>query len=67
MIEVKYSDLKVGDVIVGDYSNATYTVTDISDEPIKSIIVITAPKPLNAEPNGAFGFSETITEYPDTL
>lgn len=60
-------ELKVGDVVVGDLSNATYTIRTISDEPIKTVIVITAPEPLNSLPNTAFGFSETITEYPDTL
>ncbi len=59
--------LEVGDVVVGDFSNATYTIETISDEPIKTVIVITAPDPLNTLPNNAFGFSETITEYPDTL
>ena len=59
--------LEVGDVVVGDLSNATYTIETVSDEPIKTVIVITAPDPLNTLPNTAFGFSETITEYPDTL
>ena len=59
--------LKTGDILVGDLSNATYTIDTVSDERIKSMIVITTPQPANAVANGAFGFPETITEYPDTL
>ena len=67
VIESLNKPLETGDVIVGDYSNATYTVNTVSEEPIKTVIIITAPEPLNALPNSVFGFSETITEYPDTL
>lgn len=59
--------LDVGDVIRGDYSRAKYTVTALDRNPVKSIIVLTQPDPQNAEPDDEFGFSETITEWPDTL
>lgn len=67
VVEGLNKPLEAGDVVVGDYSNATYTVSTVSDEPIKTVIVITTPDPINALPNSAFGFSESITEYPDTL
>ena len=59
--------IQVGDVIVGDVSNATYTVSALEKSPVKALQVVTTPNPENATPNNAFGFSETYTEYPNTL
>jgi hypothetical protein len=59
--------LDVGDVITGDYSRAKYTVTALDQNPVKSLVVLTQAEPANAEPDDEFGFSETLTEWPDTL
>ena len=59
--------LDVGDVIIGDYSRAKYTVTELDRNPVKSLVVLTQTDPANAEPDDEFGFSESLTEWPDTL
>ena len=57
--------LKAGDVIKGDYTNATYTISTIDNSPIKSTLVITVPAPITANVDDEFGFSETIYEAPN--
>jgi hypothetical protein len=59
--------LSANDVLVGDRSNATYTITSIDTNPLKSILVVTTPNPNNAEPDDEFGFSETVVNFPNTL
>jgi len=53
--------LAVGDVVRGDFTGATYTIKTADQTPLKSTTITTRPKPLNAEPDDEFGFSETIT------
>ena len=53
--------LAVGDVVRGDFTGATYTIKTADKTPLKSTTITTRPKPLNAEPDDEFGFSETIT------
>jgi hypothetical protein len=59
--------LNVGDVLVGDKSNATYTIVSIDTNPLKSILVVTTPNPITAMPDDEFGFSETIINFPNTI
>jgi hypothetical protein len=59
--------LEEDDVIVGDYSNATYTINTVDLNPLKTVAVITVPDPVSANSDEDFGFSETITEFPSTL
>lgn len=59
--------LEENDVIVGDYSNANYTINTVDLNPIKTVAVVTTTDPINAQANGYFGFNETITEFPSTL
>ena len=59
--------LNVGDVLVGDKSNANYTITSIDTNPLRSILVVTTPNPIGAEPDDEFGFSETVVNFPNTL
>lgn len=54
-------------VIVGDYSGAIYTIDMVDLTPIKAVAIVTTPDPIDATPDDAFGFNETITEWPDTL
>ena len=53
--------LAVGDVVRGDFTGATYTIKTADKTPLKSTTITTRPKPLTAEPDDEFGFSETIT------
>jgi hypothetical protein len=57
--------LKAGDTIVGDYTNATYTISTLENTPIKTTLVITVPDPITANSDDEFGFSETIYEAPN--
>jgi hypothetical protein len=59
--------LNVGDKVKGDYTNANYTITRLQKGPAKVISISTQADPINSEPDDEFGFSETITEWPDTL
>ena len=59
--------LEANDIVTGDISNATYTVTSTETEAYKATAIVTEPDPIDAEVDDEFGFSETITRYPDTL
>jgi hypothetical protein len=56
--------LEVGDVVRGDFTGATFTIKTADKSPLVSTIINTRPKPLNAEPDDEFGFSETRTDGP---
>lgn len=55
--------LRVGDVIIGEYSNARHEVLYIDRTPQKIVNIYIQSDPLGADPDGDYGFSETITEY----
>ncbi len=55
--------IEPGDTIVGDYSNASYTVLAVSNAPYKVVRMITKPDPEDAGPDDEYGFSEEIIEY----
>lgn len=59
--------LDENDVIVGDYSNAYYTINTVDLNPVRSVAVITTSDPVTANAADNFGFMETITEFPSTL
>ena len=56
--------LQVGDVVRGDFTGATFTIETTDKSPLVETTINTKPKPLNAEPDDEFGFSETITDGP---
>jgi hypothetical protein len=56
--------LEVGDVVRGDFTGATFTIKTADKSPLVSSIINTRPKPLAAEPDDEFGFSETKTDGP---
>ena len=66
---MSYNSVLIGNIFLdkGDYSKAKYTVTALDRDPVKSLIVLTQTDPQDAEPDDEFGFSETITDWPDTL
>ncbi len=60
-------NLEAGDIVKGDTSGAYYTISSVDTSPVKSLLIITSPDPITAEPDDEFCLSETITEFPDTL
>ena len=56
--------LEVGNVVRGDFSGATYTISTTDKTPLVLQTITTRPNPINAEPDDEFGFSETITDGP---
>ena len=58
--------LEVGDVVRGDFTGATFTIKTADKTPLLLTKINTRPKPLNADPDDEFGFSETITDGPAT-
>ena len=58
--------LEVGDVVRGDFTGATFTISTTDKTPLKLKTITTTPKPANAEPDDEFGFSETTTDGPAT-
>ena len=58
--------LEVGDVVRGDFTGATFTIKTTDKSPLVETTINTKPKPLNAEPDDEFGFSETRTDGPAT-
>lgn len=59
--------IQEGYVLTGDYSGAKYSVSTLELNPVKAVEVVTEPDPINALPNSNYGYTETITEWPDTL
>jgi hypothetical protein len=58
--------LQVGDVVRGDFTGATFTIETTDKSPLVETTINTKPKPLTAEPDDEFGFSETRTDGPAT-
>ena len=58
--------LEVGDVVRGDFTGATFTIQTTDKSPLVETTINTKPKPLTAEPDDEFGFSETRTDGPAT-
>lgn len=56
---------KPGMHVVGDYSNASYNISalSVSTGNTKMASITTIQKPLSANADSAYGFSDTITEY----
>lgn len=59
--------LKPNDIILGAESGAKYTVLSVDKTPQKVATVVAQVDPLGSLPDDEYGFSETITEWPDTL
>jgi hypothetical protein len=59
--------LKANDVVVGDYTNAHYTVSSVDVSPLKAVTITTEPVPQNSSPDDEFGFAETITDWPNNI
>ena len=57
--------LEVGDKVVGDLSNASFTISTLESTPLRQVKVLTTPLPNTADPDDAFGFNETVTYWPN--
>lgn len=57
--------LAVGDKVVGDISNASFTISTLETTPLQQTKIVTIPDPSNANPDDEFGFAETITTWPN--
>ena len=58
---------KVNNTIRALSTNATYTIESFDVSPLKLASIVTEPDPLTAEPTDDFGYTQTITEFPDTV
>lgn len=59
--------IEENNIVVGDYSNATYTVDTVDLNPVKAVSIVVEPDPVSANVDDDYGFTTTITEFPDTL
>lgn len=59
--------LQEDDIVTGDYSNAIYTIDMVDLTPLKTVEIIVRPDPITANANDDYGYTTTITEWPDTL
>lgn len=59
--------LKANDIVIGDYTNATYNVSSVTISPVKAVAIVTKSDPETSNVDDEFGFAETITEWPNTL
>lgn len=59
--------LTANDVVIGDFTNAKYKVTEVDVSPLKAVEIVTRSVPQDSDPDDQFGFSDTITEWPNTL
>ncbi len=57
--------VKEGDVIIGDETNSSWTVDNLNGTYVKLYTSQTVQSPLTAAANDDYGFTTTITEFPD--
>ena len=56
---------KVNNVVKGVSSNASYTIDSFDATPLKLAKIVIEPDPLTAQPTDDFGYTTTITEFPN--
>jgi hypothetical protein len=52
-------------IIRGSSTNAAYTVVSFDASPLKLVNINIVPNPIDAEPGDDYGYTTTITEWPD--
>jgi hypothetical protein len=67
IIDSLSSPLSANDVVIGDMSNAEYTVSTLDYTKTKVATVIVRPDPATANADSDYGFEEIFNEWPDTL
>lgn len=65
IVEELNASLQENDVVSGDYSNANYTIDTLDYNPVKTVTITTRPDPVSANVNDDFGFTETMTYWPE--
>ena len=58
---------QTGEEIKGVDSNGVYQVSTFDVSPLKLVSIKTTPDPITAGPDDDYGYTHTITEYPDTI
>lgn len=58
---------KIDNIIRGLNTNAAYTLESFDTTPLKLATITVEPDPITAEPEDDFGYTVTITEFPETL
>ena len=59
-------DLTANSTIRALDSNAVYSIASFDATPIKLAEITIEPNPIDADPDDDYGFTTTITEWPDT-
>ena len=59
--------VSANDVVTGDYSHAKYKVTSTENSKVLASRIVVQADPLNSAPDDQFGFTDTITNWPNTL
>jgi hypothetical protein len=54
--------IEPNDIIVGDFTNAKYTVESVDKEPVNIVTILTQSNPLDAAPDDQYGFTDSITQ-----
>jgi hypothetical protein len=57
----------VNTVITAVSTNASYNLSSFDASPLKLVNINIVPNPITAEPEDDYGFTTTITEWPDTV
>lgn len=65
IVESLDAPMQENDIVIGDYSNAKYTIDTLDYNPVKTVTITTTPNPPNATANSNFGFTETFTYWPE--
>lgn len=58
---------KTGQVIKATSTNASYNLSSFESSPMKLVNINIVPDPIDAEPEDDYGYTTTITEWPDTV
>jgi len=57
---------KAGETIRAGETNANYLISSFDVTPVKLAEIVVEPDPIDANPGDDFGYTTTITEWPDT-
>jgi hypothetical protein len=58
---------KVNNIIKAATTNAAYRLASFDATPLKLVKIVIEPDPIDAEANSDFGYTETITEFPNIV
>ena len=67
MLGAVQGQFKTNNTIRAVSTNAVYTIETFDVSPLKLQQIVVEPNPLDAEPDDDFGYTITVTEFPDTL